>query len=137
LRCVDECLRSVDNWRVFARAVGVGLITVITGASLLSHNHRSNNTGEMKIHLASYRRRNVALEIGICAVIALVGFCVTIAIVAVASTGIRREERRFSLLASSPDRLSRRARRLTGLYTRTPALTGNVSDRGANVLVPR
>lgn len=79
----------------------------------------------------------MALEIEICAVIALVGAIVAIAIVAIATAGIRREERRFSLLVSTPDRVTRSARRLTGLYIKTPALTSSASHRNAGILAPR
>jgi hypothetical protein len=57
----------------------------------------------------------------ICALIAaalVIG--VVTGVIAVVSLGIRREEREFTLTSDSEDRMVRGARRLTGLYTRTP-----------------
>jgi hypothetical protein len=57
------------------------------------------------------------------AAIALLVTGVVIGVIAVISLGIRREERALSLTGDTRDPLARGARRLTGLYVRTPDMT--------------
>lgn len=79
----------------------------------------------------------MAPEIYICTIIALAGACVTIGIVAIAAAGIRREERKVSLMLATTDRVSRRARRLNGLYTRMPVQAARAGHYRAQTLLPR
>jgi hypothetical protein len=72
----------------------------------------------------------------ICALVAaalVIG--VVVGVIAVVSLGIRREEREFTLTSDSPDRMVRGARRLTGLYTRTPETTRQRTGRREDTLV--
>jgi hypothetical protein len=57
------------------------------------------------------------------AVIALLVTGVVIGVIAVVSLGIHREERALSLTGGTRDPVARGARRLTGVYVRTPDMT--------------
>jgi hypothetical protein len=67
------------------------------------------------------------------AVSLLVGAAV-IGIVIVVSLGIRREERDLSLTSDRKDRVSRSARRLTGVSSRIPGVIQEVSLHRQNLM---
>jgi hypothetical protein len=56
--------------------------------------------------------------------VALVAVGAVIGVIWVVSLGIRREEAAASMTTVAPDRSARAARVLTGLYVRTPGVTG-------------
>ncbi len=63
--------------------------------------------------------------------VALVAVGAVIGAIWVVSLGVHREEAASSITTTAPDRLARAARVLTGLYTRTPEVTGQpVLTRG-------
>jgi hypothetical protein len=67
------------------------------------------------------------IEICIFAALALAAAGTVIWVVAFVSSGIRREERDHSLLTTTPDRVARGARRLTGVYVRLPEPHGKAT----------
>lgn len=67
--------------------------------------------------------------------VALVTIGAVIGVIAVVSLGIRREEQQFTLTSDSEDRMVRGARRLTGLYTRTPDRMRQRTGRWEDTLV--
>jgi hypothetical protein len=68
------------------------------------------------------------------AAIALVAAGVVIGVIAMVSLGIHREERQFTLTGGTQDRVTRGARRLTGLYSRIPELAGEASQHRQGTL---
>lgn len=67
--------------------------------------------------------------------VALMTIGVVIGVIAVVSLGIRREERELTLTSDPEDRMVRGARRLTGLYTRTPDSMRQRTGRREDTLV--
>jgi hypothetical protein len=63
------------------------------------------------------------IEIYILTALALAAACVAIGVVVIVSSGIRREERAFSLMTNTTDRVARGARLLTGVYVSMPEPT--------------
>lgn len=73
----------------------------------------------------------VLTEIYIFTALALIIAGAAIGFLVVVSSGIRREEREFSLLTNTTDRAARRARRLIGVYTYLPELARKTDGHGA------
>jgi hypothetical protein len=62
--------------------------------------------------------RQVMIGVPVAVAIAVFLSGVMVGVLALVAVAIRREERRFSLVGDAPDRLSRNARRLTGVGRR-------------------